>query len=417
MPYADLASIAVFAFLYSAAASRIERSPINGALVFVAFGFACGPFGLGFIGGQRDVEGLRILAELALALVLFVEAAKTDLSVLVRAVQIPQRLIFLVLPLVILLGFALGLVVLDGFSLLGIAILATILAPTDAALGKAVVTNKKVPADIREGLSFESGLNDGLCVPIFLVLLALAGGAAGADIAGVAVELIVLEIGIGVVAGLLVAFLAALWLRFCYRRDWLSDSWMQVAVVATALACSVLAMALHGSGFIGAFVGGMLFGYLTDEAKQELVLAPESTGDALTLIAWVAFGASVVGQVAVAFSPQILLYAVLSLTVIRIVPVLLVLWSPSLRVRDALFIGWFGPRGLATVVFSMMVMQSELPEAELVVATAVCTVLLSVILHGISALPVIHGLYGNREGNTDETPEAVDRVTSTQEDE
>ncbi len=406
MPHAEIASIALFACLYSAAAGRIERTPINGALVFVAFGFACGPFGFGLISGERDVAGLRLIAELALALVLFSEATKADLKVIFRTLQMPRRLVFLALPLVILLGFVLGLVVLDGFSLLGLAILATILAPTDAALGKAVITNKQVPADIREGLNFESGLNDGICVPIFLALLALVGGAADAGFTDNTVKLIVQEIGIGAVVGLLVSYVAALTLRFCHRRGWFTDSWMQVSVVAAALACSSFAMAMHGSGFIGAFVGGLLFGYLTDEAKHELILAAEGTADALTMVTWIIFGVGVVGQVAGAFSPQILLYAVLSLTVIRIVPVLIALQPLRLTMRDRLFVGWFGPRGLATVVFSMMVLQSQLPEAELLVVTAACTVLLSVILHGLSAVPVIHRLYGSPANEPAEKPGA-----------
>ena len=171
--YENLAILAVFVFLYSIASGGLERTPINGALVFAAFGLALGPLGLGVLSLNVDTEGLRTLAELTLALVLFTDAANANLGVLKRSIGTPERLLLIGLPLTILLGFGIGVLVFDGLTLLEIAILATMLAPTDAALGKAVVTNEAVPSNIREGLNVESGLNDGICVPILFVFLAL----------------------------------------------------------------------------------------------------------------------------------------------------------------------------------------------------------------------------------------------------
>jgi len=163
--YTDLTIIGLFVFVYSIFAGGVERTPITGPIVFTAFGFALGPVGLGWLGIDVGGEGLRMLAELTLALVLFTDAANADLSVLGKSWRIPERLLGIGLPLTILLGFGVGVLLFPDLGLLEVAILATMLAPTDAALGKAVVTNKAVPGDVREGLNVESGLNDGICVP------------------------------------------------------------------------------------------------------------------------------------------------------------------------------------------------------------------------------------------------------------
>ena len=200
--YETLAILAVFIFLYSISSGGLERTPINGALVFTAFGLALGPLGLGILSLDVDKEGLRTLAELTLALVLFTDASNANLGVLKKNIAIPQRLLLIGLPLTILLGFGVGVLVFDGLTLLEIAILATMLAPTDAALGKAVVTNEAVPSNIREGLNVESGLNDGICVPILFVFLALVT-ATGAETSTpvLAMKLVAEEIGIGVAVG------------------------------------------------------------------------------------------------------------------------------------------------------------------------------------------------------------------------
>lgn len=403
MPYTEIAILAGFVCLYSAAAGRIERSPINGALVFVAFGFLAGPDVLEIFAGDVDAPALRIIAEIALALLLYVEASKADLAVLSRSSEIPTRLILIALPLVIAFGFGAGLVIFEGMSVLGVAILATILAPTDAALGKPVVTNKRVPSDIREGLNFESGLNDGVCVPIFLAFLTLATSAQQADsFTSLALTLIVQEIGIGAIVGLAITAVAAQIIQYCYKNGWVHESWMQLPVVATAIACFAAAQSLHGSGFIAAFVGGLLFGWLARKDTHELVHSAEGTGDTFAMITWVIFG-TVLGQVAGAFTWQVLIYSIFALTFMRMIPVALSLSGLPLTFSRKLFIGWFGPRGLATIVFAMMVFQNGLPEADLIVATAACTVLLSVIAHGVSALPFIGMLFGRDEGASERT--------------
>ena len=391
--YENLAILAAFVFLYSIASGGLERTPVNGALLFAAFGLALGPLGLGVLSLDVDKEGLRTLAELTLALVLFTDAANANLGVLKRSIGTPERLLLIGLPLTILLGFGVGVLLFDGLTLLEIAILATMLAPTDAALGKAVVTNEAVPSNIREGLNVESGLNDGICVPILFVFLALVT-ATGAETSTplLAMKLVAEEIGIGVAVGVGLTVLGS-WLgtRFA-DRGWITETWRQLTVPALAVACFAVAQWLGGSGFIAAFAGGLLFGGLTKRHKHTLLLAAEGTGDTLALITWVVFGAAVVGQSVGSFSWDVMLYAVLSLTVVRMLPVFLALTGMKLQTDEKLFMGWFGPRGLASIVFAVIVLNEHLAGGSTIISTVVCTIALSVIAHGLSANPLVAAL-------------------------
>ncbi|MDJ0958807.1 MAG: cation:proton antiporter [Arenicellales bacterium] len=386
--YENLAVLAVFAFLFSIVAGGLERTPFSGPIIFTAFGLIFGPIGLGLLDLTVDTQGLRYIADLTLALVLFVDAANADLGVLRKGSHIPQRMLLIGLPLVIIFGIALGALFFDGLGFYELAILATILAATDAALGKAVVTNKKVPARIREGLNVESGLNDGLCVPILFTFIALA---TGAQIEGgstmLAVTLVAKEIGIGLAVGLGMTALGVWLIKMCDKRDWISEIWLQLTVVALAVSCFAIAQSLHGSGYIAAFVGGILFGYQTKVHTHKLVFASEGTAEALALVTWVAFGAAVVGPFYEYFSWQVVVYALLSLTVIRMLPMFLSLSGTGESNDSKLFLGWFGPRGLASIVFVIIVLGNDLPGGGTIAVTVVCTVTLSILLHGITANP------------------------------
>ena len=391
--YENMAILAAFVFLYSIASGGLERTPINGALLFAAFGLALGPLGLGLLSMNVDKEGLRTLAELTLAMVLFTDAANANLGVLKKSFHIPQRLLLIGLPLTILLGFGVGVLLFDGLTLFEIAILATMLAPTDAALGKAVVTNEAVPSNIREGLNVESGLNDGICVPILFVFLALAAGTGGeGGTTALALKLVAEEIGIGLAVGAGFTVIGAWLIRQFSDRGWITETWQQLPVAALAVSCFAVAQVLGGSGFIACFTGGLLFGALTKQHKEQLLLAAEGTGDTLALITWVVFGAAVFGQAVGSFSWDVMLYALLSLTVVRMLPVFLTLAGMNLRTDEKLFMGWFGPRGLASIVFAVIVINENLPGGGTIIMTVVCTIALSVIAHGLSANPLVAAL-------------------------
>lgn len=384
--YQILTVIAAFAFLYSLVASRLERTPISGALVYVICGLLCGPSLLGLVDLRVDGEGIKWLAEFTLAVVLFSDAASANLSVLRKFERLPIRLLLIGLPLTIALGFGIGHIIFNDMSLFAVALLATMLAPTDAALGKAVVTNEDVPDAVREGLNVESGLNDGICVPVLLIFLALATTTVdGSETAAMVVRFPLQAIGIGTLVGLLLAVLGGPALRICSERGWVTGSWVQLPVIALALSCFGLAQWLGGSGFIASFVGGLVFGGVTHENKEEVLSGAEGTGNALSLMTWFAFGAVVVGPQIERITWHVAVYAVLSLTVIRMLPVSLCTLGMKVQADTKLFIGWFGPRGLASIVFIVMVAAHNLPENDVLIATVAWTIMLSIVAHGTSA--------------------------------
>jgi NhaP-type Na+/H+ or K+/H+ antiporter len=392
--YENLAILGTFVFLYSITSGGLEKTPINGALVFTAFGLIVGPLGLDLLTREVEAEGLATLAELTLALLLFADAANANLDELKHFSRIPLRLLLIALPLIILLGFGAGVVLFSGLTLLEIALLATMLAPTDAALGKAVVTNKEVPSNIRESLNVESGLNDGICVPILFLFLALVtktGAEGGTSL--LALTLLAEELGIGAAVGAGMTLVGWVLLKRFADRGWVTETWRQLPVPALAVACFAVAQWVGGSGFIASFVGGLLFGKLVSKHhKHTLLLAAEGTGDTLALITWVVFGAAVVGRSIGSLTWQVVLYAVLSLTLIRMAPVFLSLTGLNMRTDEKLFVGWFGPRGLASIVFAVIVLNEHLPGGDTLSMTVVCTILLSVIAHGISANPLVAAL-------------------------
>ena len=387
--YENAAILAAVVLAYSVVAGRVARSWVSGPILFTAAGLIVGPLGFDVLRLDITAADLRALAEAALAMVLFTDAAQADLAVVRRTVGLPERLLLIGLPLTIVLGFIVAISVFAGLDLFAAALLATLLAPTDAALGAPVVTNEAVPAETREALNLESGLNDGICVPVVIILLDLAVGTEVEHRSlGYALAVVVEEIGIGLLAGVVLAALVVPMLRLATLRNWLSEHWLHVPVVALAALCFALAQALGGSGFIACFVGGLLFGYLHNQPKH-LVSGAASTGEVLAMMTWVVFGGPVLARLLDRMTWSVLIYAVLSLTVIRMLPVLLSLVGTGMSTAGKLFIGWFGPRGLASVVFAVIIFDAGVLGRETLAATAACTVLLSIIAHGATANPLV----------------------------
>jgi NhaP-type Na+/H+ or K+/H+ antiporter len=411
--YQTVAILAAFLLVYSAVAGRIEQSWMSGPILFVAAGLILGPLGLDLVHTSMAEEGVRVLAEATLAMVLFTDAANADFRVVSRSVGIPERLLLVGLPLTIVLGFLAAAALFPGLDVIELALIATILAPTDAALGKPVVTSPAVAAPIREGLNLESGLNDGICVPVVLILLELS---VGTHLSGFtmshALWVVAEEIGIGLVVGLVSTALAALILRASVKRGWVSERWVEVPVLAVAIMAFAAAQAIGGSGFIACFVGGLVVSWLAPRRKHDLLRGAEGIGEALGLLTWVAFGAISAGQILGRITVPVLLYAVLSLTVVRMLPVVLCLAGTGMSTTRKLFIGWFGPRGLASIVFGIIVFNEQLPGNDTLEAVVICTVLLSVVAHGVSANPLLSA-FGSRLGDPKERPAAPGRASAS----
>ena len=391
--YLPLAILASFAFLYSIVAGRIEKTPFTGPIIFISFGILVGPLGLAWLDVEVTGTEMRVLADLTLATVLFSDAANADKSALRFGTGIPMRMLLIGLPGTIALGFLCGWLIFNQLTLLELAILATILAATDAALGKAVVTNKAVPVRIREALNLESGLNDGLCVPILLLFIALATAGSGeSDVVAMATVLFVKELGIGIAVGLGVTAIGSWLYRQAWKLGWIGMDWRALPVIMLALTCFAVAQSLHGSGFIAAFVGGLLFGLLARKRAHDLTLDTEGFGETLGMLTWALFGSVVIPAVVDSFTWPVIVYALLSLTLIRMVPIVLSLTGTKENVESKLFLAWFGPRGLASIVFVVIVINNNVPGAELIAVVASCTIILSAFAHGLSANPLVSAL-------------------------
>ncbi|KHA54559.1 sodium:proton antiporter [Aeromonas hydrophila] len=388
--YQNLAVIAAFLLVYSLIAGRFESRLVNGPLLFLLMGWLLGSGGIELLSLSIDSDGIKLLAELTLVIVLFSDAANTNWQVLLANRALPIRLLLIGLPLTLAAGALFGHWLFPDLPLLEMAILSTILAPTDAALGKAVVSNPAVPAPIREGLNQESGLNDGICVPVLLLLLALIAPTEQHSGTGLlALTLLLEEIGIGLLVAWGLTSLTLRLLKTSYLNGWQLPLWRQLTMPGLALLCFALAQTLGGSGFIAAFAGGLLIGRKLGEHKHAYMDSCEGYGDLLSVVIWMVFGATLMPMLTELLHWQYWLYAAASLTLLRMLPVWLSLLGTGLKPELKLFIGWFGPRGLASIVFAVMVLQHEpaLLGQRPIITTVLCTIILSVILHGISANP------------------------------
>ena len=383
-------ALLALALLGVAAVSRLlSGTPITPAIVFVAFGLLVGPKLLDGVDLSSSGTTVRGLAEATLALVLFADASRIDLGALRRSVGVPVRLLGIGLPLTIAAGAAAAAAVFGELTLGEAVILAVVLAPTDAALGQAVVTEPRVPQRIRQGLNVESGLNDGICVPLLFAAVALADAESGISGGRRPATLLLEEIGYGVLGGVVAGLLLAVIVTQAGRRDLIAASWRQVIPAAGAALAYGIASALDGSGFIAAFVAGMVFRLALGRDPERLNQLTEELGSALDGVTFVLFGAVLLGPALGELTWQLGLYALLSLTLVRMIPVVIAMWGSRARRPTLGFLGWFGPRGLASIVFAVIVVEeSDLPHEHLIVLAIYVTVGLSVLAHGLTAAPL-----------------------------
>ena len=373
----------------AAVSRRLAGTPITPAILFVAFGLLVGPEVLDGIDLSSSSATVRALAEVTLALVLFSDASRIDLGALRRTVGLPLRLLGIGLPLTIALGAVAAAAVFGQLTVMEAVILAVVLAPTDAALGQAVVTEPRVPRRIRQGLNVESGRNDGICVPLLFAAVAIAD--VESEISGdrSPATLLVEEIGYGVLGGVVAGLFIALIVKEAGRRGLIAGAWRQAIPAAGAALAYGIASGLHGSGFIAAFVAGMVFRLALNRDPEELNQFTEELGSVLNGVTFVFFGAILLGPTLSELTWQLALYALLSLTVVRMLPVVVAMAGSRARGPTLGFVGWFGPRGLASIVFAVIVVEeSNLPHETLIVQAIYLTVGLSVLAHGVTAAPL-----------------------------
>ncbi|WP_373235693.1 cation:proton antiporter domain-containing protein [Cohaesibacter celericrescens] len=385
---ADVAVLAAFAFFFSLISARIRSTLLTGPMFFIGFGLLVGPWGLRIIDITVDASGVRILADWTLALVLFTDAADANRSALVRKIGISERMLLLGLPLAMLLGTLLGWVMFGQLGLYQAAIVATCLAATDAALGKECLHDESVPTYMRTGLNVESGLNDGMTVPVLLVLISLSLAAPGAGLAVSDVILIVMrEISIGVLVGVATVAIGVLLMQQAARFGWIDPVWNQIPVIALAVCSFAIAQELHGSGYIAAFCGGLMFRQLTKRLSHKMTATATEAGETMALLVWVLFGTVMLDTILPVFEWPMLLYGFLSLTVIRTAAIILSLAGSGETLPAKIYLGWFGPRGLASIVFVVIVTDAGVSGADYIAGVVFCTILMSVFMHGLSTHP------------------------------
>lgn len=387
--------IAGFVFLYALFARSLDRSVLTAPMLFAAVGLAIGPVGFGLLDVGLDAPLVHLVVEGALVLLLFTDASRIRIKELRRGASLPGRLLVLGLPLTIVLGAIAGRVLFPELSWAALALLAIMVAPTDAALGQAVVMNPAVPARVRQALNVESGLNDGIAVPMFIGVFIIAeitshaSGGGGGDVQGGVAAFAAKQLILGPIAGLAVAWPAGWLVEQSVARKTSTSTTVQIAGLVIAVAAFVVAGLIGGNGLIAAFVAGLVIGNTTRTACEALREFAEDEGQLLTLIAFLIFGALMLPPALEAVTPSTVLYALMSLTVIRLLPVFVSTRGTGLRTPTVMFIGWFGPRGLASVLFALIVYEAhELPGHEQVFAIASFTVAASILLHGVTAAPL-----------------------------
>ncbi len=402
MSASDAAIVAAVVFVWGTLSARLERYDVTAPIIFVVAGLLLTHGPLAPLGFAPSRELVKVLAEITLVLVLFSDASRVRLRDLRTDLGLCLRLLGIGLPLTIGLGTLLALALFHGMNIWLALLVGAALAPTDAALGAGVMFNPAVPARIRGLLNIESGLNDGIATPV--VLVAIAGAATAEHAASAGPAKAVAELALGVLAGVLTGGAGGFVVNVARRRGWAAGGFAGSAVLALAICAYASALALHGNGFIAAFTGGLAYGATGGKRGERLVPYVEETGALVSLLVWLAFGAIAVVPAFDSLTWQTVLYAVLSLTVIRMAPVALALAGIRLGRPAVAFVGWFGPRGLASVVFALLALEDIGQPAEPAVTVIAFTILLSVLAHGLTADPLAHR-YGPRLASTADGPD------------
>lgn len=386
----SLAVLLAVVFLYGLISRRLEGSVVTAPMTFVAAGMVLGPAALGLVNFDLENETVLLVAEFALALLLFTDATRVDLRALGSPPHLPARLLGVGMPLTIVLGAVAAALVLPGLSFWEAAIVAAVLAPTDAALGQAVVSDERVPATVRRSLNVEAGLNDGLSVPFLALFIALALAEEEALTGGRWILFALQQIGFGVLVGALVGVSGAWLVREAIRWGWISDTFERLALLALALLAYVLAGLAGGNGFIAAFAGGLCAGPFLRGIGERAVGFADAEGQLLNAAVFFTFGAVAIPLLLDEMDLSVALYAGLSLSVIRMLPVGIALLGTRLRGVSVLFMGWFGPRGLASIILGLVFLEEAASlSASVEISTVVAaTVLLSVLLHGLTSSPL-----------------------------
>ncbi|MDT5149549.1 MAG: sodium/hydrogen antiporter [Mycobacterium sp.] len=385
--------LTVLVLCYAVVSGLVKRWYLAPALIFVLFGIVLGPFVFNVIDIGTDAASFTVVAQLALTVILFNQAAQLDMSVVFRRREVTFRLLVIGIPLALTLGTLTAILVLPVMPLWEAVCLAAIVAPTEVALIDALLEDKRIPERVRHALSTESGFYDGFALATMLAALALASEQADPDASRWSWFLVRTEV-VSVVVGLALGAVGGLVIARSQKREWMSDTWAQLATLAVALVCFQVGERLHGSGFVAAFAGGLAFAFIAKRVGvPPETQVSEAAGQLLELMVFAMFGsyAVIVGWRDAGW--RVVVFAALALFAVRMVAVSLALIRSDLPARSRLFVGWFGPRGIGTLVLGLLIVnRGEIQQEALITQVVVVTVTLSLVVHSLTAWPGIRWL-------------------------
>jgi NhaP-type Na+/H+ or K+/H+ antiporter len=392
--------ISLIILIYGLFSKLLGKKNISGPMVFTAVGLILSPIGIGKELIDVDAQSIQIMAEVTLVLVLFSDASALHLSQLKANWKLPTRLLFVALPITIIFATLAGSLFFPNESIYYILLLALILAPTDAALGKVVVSDERIPSTVRNTINVESGLNDGIVFPILLTLLAMISSNTPEAQSGW-IGYIIQQIFIGAIGGAFVGYIGAKLIQKAIDREWMEEQYTNLTPIALAFFAYYFAEHFGGNGYISAFFAGLLVGNTSLQLKHHIESFAESEGEFLIMISFLIFGLVFIPITIEYWSFKILIYALLSLTLFRMLPVALSFTKLNIDLATRVFYGWFGPRGIASILYILVAIHKlggDITQHVDIFATASLTITLSIILHGLSAQPlaIIYSKYIKR---------------------
>jgi NhaP-type Na+/H+ or K+/H+ antiporter len=405
-----LLAIVICILLAASISRRIQGTILTLPMLYTFFGIILGGLVLDILPLTPENVIVEVIAELTLVIVLATDASRIDVRGLLKDHNLPGRLLGIGLPLTMVFGTIVAVLVFTELSFWEATILGVILAPTDASLGQSVVSNPRVPVRIRQTLNIESGLNDGVALPFLLLAIALADSEVLFHTPFEFLLSVLVQILLGIAAGLLIGFLGTKFIHWGQRSGWMSPNYQRISSLALILLAYGLAELIGGNGFIAAFCFGLASRiFASKEETEDLYEYAEIEVTVLMLLTFTLFGAVMLPPAIDGLSPEIVLYAVLSLTLVRMSSVAISMVGAKVRPVTTSFLGWFGPRGIASILYVFIVLESEnLPGLELIYSITMFTVLLSIFSHGMTAAPFANR-YGSRmeveEKIQDESPE------------
>lgn len=377
--------IASIVLAYGLVSKRIESTIFTGPIIFVIFGYLLSSHVLGILTIANEFI-LYVIANFTLILILFTDSSRINLFLFEKEHDLPRRLLGVGLPLTIILGIICAALFFVDLTFWQAAVLATVLAPTDAALAQVVINSQRVPQRIREALNVESGLNDGICFPILLFFLHFASTSEAISASGYWIKFIGFQLLLGPIVGVVIGWIGGKLTVIALQSKWMTDTFQRLSMIVLSLMAFCFSELVGGNGFIASFFAGLVFGNVAAKFFEPTYELSESIGELFILLTFMLFGAILVPDALAGLSWDVIAYALLSLTAIRMIPVAISLIGKGLLPPTVIYLGWFGPRGAATILYLLLVIgKYSLNQESLIFQVTTLTVLFSVLLHGITA--------------------------------